>query len=138
MSILIGLSQQNHFKKFSRAKHVPSFAEGTPRAQRKEYFFSNLAPFASLPESCVFRFAPIQHRSAPGARRQCFDITYDVDDRRTIGSEGLLERAPQLTRSLDSNGEATHRFRNSCQINVFEDPHFTGSAALLSTVGRIK
>src|SRR5215468_7729560 len=138
MSILIGLSQQNHFKKFSRAKHVLSFAEGTPRAQRKEYFFSNLAPFAPLRESWVFRLAPIQHSSAPGTRRQCFDLAYDVDDRRSIRSEGLLERAPQFTGSLDSNGKTTHRFRDRCQINVFEDPHFTGSAALLSTVGSIK
>src|SRR5262245_53556599 len=108
------------------------------KSAKKTIFFLKLAPFASLRESCVFRFAPIQHRSAPDTRRQCFDVAYDVDDRRSIGSKGLLERAPQLTRSLDSNSEATHRFRDPCQINVFEDPHFMSSAALLSTVGGIK
>src|SRR5215510_2676138 len=37
---------------------------------------------------------PTHHTSAPGTRRQCFDVAYDVDDRRSIRSEGLLQRAP--------------------------------------------
>jgi hypothetical protein len=34
------------------------------------------------------------HSSAPRTNGQGFDVAYDIDDRRSICSEGLLQRAP--------------------------------------------
>ena len=75
---------------------------------------------------------------APPARRQRFDVAHRINYSGFSRSEGPLQRGFEIAWLFDPNTEATHRFRDFCQVNIFEDPHFTGSTALLSAVGGIK
>ena len=81
---------------FSRQACPEQSRRDAKNAKKKIFSF-----FSELGVLCVFArviFFPIgsisNHSSAPGTSRQRFDVAHDIEDRRSVCSESLLQRAP--------------------------------------------